>query len=68
MSNGSINLFTDCTSCKPQASFKKCARSLGVIPDTLMESNFYLKLLLESEKTLGITGRSTSTTKILPYP
>lgn len=33
----------------PQPSFKKCALSLSVIPDTLMQSNLYPKLLLELE-------------------
>lgn len=32
-----------------QASFKKSALSLSVIPDTLLQSNLYPKLLLESE-------------------
>lgn len=33
----------------PQASFKMCALSLSVIPDTLMQYNLYPKLLLEPE-------------------
>lgn len=53
MSNGSMNPFTDCTSCKPQAflkrHFKKCALFLNVTSDTLIEANLGPKLLLESK-------------------